>query len=81
VAAHAQRVWLCSMNSGNTFPLPHPRGLSSFCRIGDYPTGKRGLPRKRVVELAVDYSIPDIAMHVVEVVRMKGGHVIHRGDH
>jgi hypothetical protein len=39
------------------------------------------LERKRVVELAVDYSIPDIAAHVVEVVRMKGCHVVHRLHH
>ena len=24
--AHASRVWLCSINSGNTFPFPRPRG-------------------------------------------------------
>ena len=77
LAANEDHVWLSPMNSGNTFPFPHPRGMSIFCRISDYPTGKRGLPLKRVVEFAVDYSIPDIAAHVVEAVRMKGSHLVH----
>lgn len=66
-------VWLCRMNSGNTWPVPHKRGMDDFKRIVDYPTKKRsGAPAKEVVEVVVDFSIPDIAKFVLEVRRMKG---------
>lgn len=66
-------VWLCRMNSGNTWPVPHKRGMDDFKRIVDYPTKKRsGAPAKEVVEIVVDHSIPDIAKYVLEVRRMKG---------
>jgi hypothetical protein len=69
---HAPAIWLCPMNSGNTFPMPHLRGRDTFRRIKDYPVGKRGQPKKKVVEVVVDYSIPDIADHVIEVRVMRG---------
>lgn len=70
-------VWLCRMNSGNTWPVPHPRGMDDFKRISDYPTKVRsGAPHKEVVEVVVDYSIPDIAEYVVEVRRMQGRTVL-----
>ena len=73
---HADRVWLCPMNSGNTFPMPHIRGIGTFQRIADYPTKRNGLPAKEVVEVVVDYNIPDIAEFVIEVRRMKGKDVL-----
>lgn len=73
---HADRVWLCPMNSGNTFPMPHIRGLDTFQRIAGYPTKRNGLPAKEVVEVVVDYNIPDIAEFVVEVRRIKGKEVL-----
>ena len=70
-------VWLCRMNSGNTWPVPHPRGMDDFKRISDYPTKVRsGVPYKEVVEVVVDYSVPDIAEYVVEVRRMQGRTVL-----
>lgn len=70
-------VWLCRMNSGNTWPVPHERGMADFKRIADYPTKQRsGAPAKEVVEVVVDYSIPDIAEYVLEVRRMKGKDVL-----
>lgn len=70
-------VWLCRMNSGNTWPVPHERGMDDFKRIVDYPTKKRsGAPAKEVVEVVVDFSIPDIAKFVLEVRRMKGKEVL-----
>lgn len=75
---HAERVWLCPMNSGNTFPVPHRRGREIFQRIDKYPTrATSGRPQKEVVEVVVDYSIPDIADFVVEVRRMQGDQVLH----
>ena len=76
VKAHEHSIWLCHMNSGNTFPFPVPRGIDTFKRIGDYPVNSKGTPIKEVVELVVDYSVPDIADHVIEVRRMKGSEVL-----
>ncbi len=71
-----QQTWLCHMNSGNTFPVPHPRDLSVFQRIPQYPVKASGLPVKEVVELVIDYHVPNIANHVVAVRRMKGATVL-----
>lgn len=75
---HADAIWLCHMNSGNTFPMPHARNMGAFRRIAAYPTKPRnGAPAKPVVEVVVDYSIPDIAEHVVAVRRIKATNVLH----
>ena len=77
MAAHGRAAWLCPMNSGNTFPMPHPRGKSTFLRIADYPMKARGTsPVREVVEVVIDYSIPDIAKHVIEVRRIGGKEVL-----
>ena len=60
------------MNSGNTKPFPHPRCENTFSRIRDYPYQERKAKRlERVVELAVDYSVPRINDFVVRVVEMQ----------
>ncbi|KNZ33522.1 MAG: hypothetical protein AD742_06445 [Methylibium sp. NZG] len=70
---YASSAWLCHMNSGNTFPMPTPRGMASFKRIPEYPTKQRSAaPAKPVVEVLIDNSIPDIARHVIDVRRMRG---------
>lgn len=74
--AHSNRVWLCRMNSGNTWPIPHPRGRDDFMRIAKYPATRKGTPVKRVVEVLVDYSVPDIAAHVLAVDVMKGEEIL-----
>lgn len=76
LAAHAARVQLCHMNSGNTFPIPHHRGRGTFRLIADYPVRKSGLPVKEVVEVTVDAQVADIAHHVVEVRRMRGANIL-----
>jgi hypothetical protein len=64
---HAERVSLSPINSGATFALgPAPRGPDTFRRIADYPGGRT------VVELSVDYSVPDIAEFIVRVGRWWG---------
>lgn len=69
IQAHRDRIWLCPINSGSTLFNPSPRGESTFSRIRDYPYRHRRTNRRRSpVELAVDYSVPDIARHVVRVV-------------
>lgn len=79
VEAHAKRIWFCPINSGCTKPFPHPRGNGTFSRIDDYryadwkKVRRRG---ERVVELALDNSVRDIAKYVRRVVRMKGSQTI-----
>ncbi|SKA21088.1 DUF7002 family protein [Novilysobacter spongiicola] len=72
LADHANDVWLCHMNSGNTLPIPHHRGIDVFKRIDAYPETRTGRPAKEVVEIVVDYAVPNIAAHVVRVYRMRG---------
>lgn len=75
VEAHRDRIWFCPMNSGNTRPFPHPRDKSTFSRINDYPYSvwrKKRVRGERIVELAIDYSVPDLIEHVTRVVVMRG---------
>jgi hypothetical protein len=75
VRAYAEAIWFCPMNSGCTKPIPHPRGESTFQRIAEYPYAEWKTKRKRgerVVELAVDYAIPEVAKFVSRVSRMRG---------
>jgi hypothetical protein len=74
--SYASRAWLCHMNSGNTFPYPQPRGKDLFKRIPNYPSKKNGKPAKDIVEVVVDYSVPDIRNFVVNVQRMRGDEVV-----
>jgi hypothetical protein len=76
VPAYAEAIWLCHMNSGNTWPMPHRRGTEIFRRIPDYPVKRSGKPIKTVVELVVDYAVPNIAEYVVEVRRMRGSEIL-----
>lgn len=79
VHSYSDKIWLCPINSGCTKPMPHPRDESVFSRIDEYPYDhwrprrKRG---ERVVELAVDHSVPDISIHVVRVSVMQGLEVL-----
>lgn len=76
VTAHLQNVWLCHMNSGNTLPIPHYRGVHIFKRIRDFPTKQNGKPEKAVVEVLVDRGVSDVAEHTLAVLRMQGNQVI-----
>ncbi|WP_244097467.1 DUF7002 family protein [Burkholderia cenocepacia] len=75
---YRNQIWLCHMNSGNTWPMPHRRGANTFCRIADYPAKRSGKPVRPVAELVVDHSVPDIARYVIEVHRMRGEDVLGR---
>jgi hypothetical protein len=76
IRAYAESIWLCHMNSGNTWPMPHKRGNDTFQRIPEYPARKSGRPTRPVAELVVDYRIPDISTYVIQVDRMRGSEVI-----
>ncbi|NJS15181.1 MAG: hypothetical protein HC788_11900 [Sphingopyxis sp.] len=79
VDAHYDRIWLCPINSGCTKPFPHQRDERIFSRIPDYPyahwRSRRG-SLERVVELAVDYAVPDISNHVTRAVVKRGDQIL-----
>lgn len=77
VARHAGRTRLCRMNSGSTTPYATPRDFSIFQSITAYPVNTRGNPRREVAEVLVDYSVPDVADHVIGVKRMQGSVTTH----
>jgi len=61
-------VTLSAISSGATFAMnPAPRGPGTFRRIGDHPRGKA------VVELAVDYAVPEVADLTLRVSRWRAG--------
>ena len=70
LAKHSARVMLCHINSGSTIFRPQPRGNNTFKTIAEYPfeewIEKRGVPNA-VVELVVDYSVPDIRDFILRV--------------
>jgi hypothetical protein len=77
VRAYRERIWLCPINSGCTKPMPHPRDESTFRRISDYPYSEWRNKRargERVVELAIDYGVPDVKRFVSRVTRMQREH-------
>ena len=79
IEAHRARIWLCPINSGATQPFPRARDESYFARIDDYPYSywrRKRRKGERVVELAVDYSVPDIGIHVRRVVAKKGTGIV-----
>ncbi len=80
VNAHWDSIWLCHMNSGNTFPMPVARGREAFVPGGDYPLNKAGRPVKPVVEVTVLQAVPHIRNHVMHVRRMRGAQIISEQD-
>jgi len=67
------RITLASMNTGNTRPYAHSRGLSTFSRMADYPFQerlRRGLYYV-VVELAVEGGVRNIMDYVIEADQMR----------
>jgi len=74
VAAYASKIWLCHLNSGNTWPMPSKRDFNVFKRVADYPER----PKKVVVEVVVDYAIRHVANFVIDVRRMRGAEMLER---
>lgn len=76
VAAHRDRITLSPINSGAIGRAAARRGRDTFLPIAAYPyehyRTRRG-PRDRVVELAVEGGVPDVARFVRRVVRMRDG--------
>ena len=82
VEAYSDTITLSRMNTGCTKPYPHDRGPDTFMRIPDYPYDGYLSRRKRdghidgVVEVAVDYSVPDIVGYVHRVEQRRGRDVL-----
>lgn len=70
VTEHHNQIALSPINSGCTKPMPHPRGKECFLRIKDYAYDnwlKKRHKKDPIVEVAVDYSVPNIASMVLRV--------------
>jgi hypothetical protein len=70
LASHLEDVTLSPMNSGATHPgATYTRGVGTFQPLQTYPweTRVRANKKEPVVELAVRYSVPDIAELVTQV--------------
>jgi hypothetical protein len=78
VFAHPDDIMLSHIESGSTVPIIRARDALLFQPISRYPVFQTGRPRKRVLEAAVEHGVTDIAQHVVDVLRMRGGTVIRR---
>lgn len=76
VERHLAHITLSPINSGSTVYNPQPRSAQTFLPIASYPFDhwlkKRRSRTKAVVELAVDYAVPDIADLVLRVEHMQG---------
>jgi hypothetical protein len=76
---HLDKVTLSPINSGSTIYRPQPRGRDTFLPPHEYPfeerRKKRGI-KNAVAELAVDYSVPDVADLAIRVEEMIGTKII-----
>ena len=75
LSRHVDKIALSPINSGSTIFKPQPRGQDTFLPITDYPfdhwSKKRGVG-DAIVELAVEYSVPDISELVLKVEQVHG---------
>lgn len=82
VRRYHRKITLGPINSGSTIFNPQPRGKNTFLPISEYPfeawVKKRGAAKNAVVELAVDYAVPDMREHAARVELVKGGRVLKR---
>lgn len=67
VRNHLRRAFLTDRNTGATRPMAHPRGRHTFVPLSDSD------PQRRVVELAIEGSVPDIEHYAVRVEEVGGG--------
>jgi hypothetical protein len=86
--AYADSIQLAPYNTGSMHvPTAPKRGPDVFTDLADYPyehwLAKRGKSSEPVVELTVQYAIPDIARFVTRAETWEGGEpiaVIHNGS-
>jgi hypothetical protein len=86
IEAYADRVQLAPYITGS-MPVPSApkRGPEVFTRIADYPfdewAARRGKTGEPVVELTVDYAIPDIASFTIKAETWDGGQPVESLHH
>lgn len=74
---HEDAVTLARMNTGATNFVPPMRGVGTFMPLSTYPFDElKARTSEPVVELTVDYSVPDIAAHVLRVERRQRDQVL-----
>jgi len=76
---HDRRARLSPINSGSTIYRPVPRSLETFATLDAYPYNERRRIRgiaNAVVEVAIDYSIPDLSDFVERVERRRGTQIL-----
>ena len=66
---HSERIFLTSFNTGAIGRARRRRCFNAFQSIKDFPLENRP---KKVVEVAVDYHVPDIAQFTLSVEQWKG---------
>jgi len=66
VQADVGRIIVSDRNTGATRPFAHPRGRRTFLPLADNG-------RRRIVELVVEGSVPDIVQHVTVATQIGGG--------
>ena len=71
-----KKITLSSINSGCTLFKPRPRSKNTFASFSDYPFELRSIRTDVCVELAVEYSVPDISEFTEHVEEMQGEKVI-----
>lgn len=79
IRRHGDRVTLCPINSGSTIYTPQPRGAETFKSIDAYPFDfwrKKRAGKNVVVELVVEYSVPNIAELILRVEERHGAKLI-----
>jgi hypothetical protein len=68
-----ETITLAPMNTGNTRPFAHRRGLSTFSRMSEYPFEER-LRRPlyyTVVELAVEVGVQNVMSYLIEAAEVR----------
>ena len=70
LSAHADKIWLCPMNSGACKPFAHPRTPAIFQRLVDYDfefwRKKRSSAQKAVVECTIEYMLPNVEDYLIK---------------
>ena len=70
VERHSEHITLASFNTGvSSFGRKYRRGIDTFQSIEDFPMGT---PSSEVVEVVVDYGVPDIAECTLAVEQWMG---------
>jgi hypothetical protein len=81
VRRHANHITLAHINSGSTIYTPQPRGKDTFRSIAEYPFDywrRKRSAKDAVVELVVEYAVPDVADVVLRVEERRGENIIER---